>query len=319
MSDLSLHRHEARTWFVRLQDPEASEGDWLAFLDWIEAASGHREAYDEVERAWTEIESLPRNAAPLVRPVAANDDGARAGRRSRRWLAPLAAAAAVLAVTAGVWPMLSAPDMVAYQTGDSAETVTLADGSTVWLNRQSRIETRIGGKRRDVVLENGEAAFDVIHDVDRPFTVKAGERRVAVLGTAFDVIHQGPRFVVQVTRGAVAVTPAGGSHQVRLTVGQRLRQSGAGEIDLTSVDPEATSSRRDGVLVYRDASLGEVVDDLSLYMNKPVIADEATRNLRFSGVLRADDEVAVLEQLEAFAPVRIDRTSTEARVSVRVD
>ena len=71
-------------------------------------------------------------------------------------------------------------------TGES-RTVTLADGSQVNLSGGSAIGVDITSEERRVRLLSGEAFFDVAHDAARPFTVEAGEARIVVLGTAFDV------------------------------------------------------------------------------------------------------------------------------------
>ena len=319
MTDDSQTREEARAWFIRLQEPTASEADWMEFIAWIEASSERRDAYDEVERTWVEAEALRDAEIRQARPIVANDAGPGVFSGSRRWALPAVAVAAAAVLVVAAWPTLMGPPVASYAAEDQARTVTLADGSTVWLNRHSAIEARVGTGRRDIILLQGEAAFDVTHDPARPFTVSAGDRSVHVLGTAFDVVHQGDRFMVQVARGSVAVTPAGRDDSVRLSVGQSLRQTGKGAVNLSTVRPQTVAARQDGILVYRDAVFGEVVDDLSLYISKPVIADHGARKLRFTGVLNADDEVTVLDQLEAFAPVRIERGPSEVRISSRTD
>lgn len=319
MTDRTQIMQEAVAWFARLRDLEASEADWLAFIDWIEADPERRLAYDTVELAWVDAdEDSPEDRFEDVpgRLKPANDDRPVRGAR-RRWMYGVAATAACAVLALGVWTQTMRPQVERHATGDKAETITLADGSEVWLNRHTTLEARIGRRQRDILLGGGEAAFDVTHDAARPFIVHAGDRNVRVLGTAFDVIHQGERFVVQVERGRVAVTPSGAAQPTPLSAGQSLRQSGRGAVSVATEDPEAIGVRRDGILVYHEARLADVVDDLSLYLDKTVIADDAARELRFSGVLKADDEVTVLGQLEAFAPVRIVRASNEVRITAR--
>lgn len=72
-------------------------------------------------------------------------------------------------------------------SGATAEVV-LADGTTVWLNADSRLvyPDRFTGNTREVTLE-GEAYFKVSHDARHPFIVKAGQLSTRVLGTEFNV------------------------------------------------------------------------------------------------------------------------------------
>ncbi|MFW6370779.1 MAG: FecR family protein [Bacteroidota bacterium] len=66
--------------------------------------------------------------------------------------------------------------------------VILPDGSTVALNSNSRLEysKKFDEKVREVTV-TGEAFFDVAPDPDRPFIINAGDARVKVLGTSFNV------------------------------------------------------------------------------------------------------------------------------------
>jgi ferric-dicitrate binding protein FerR (iron transport regulator) len=88
------------------------------------------------------------------------------------------------------------------------KTITLPDGSTVWLNSGSTIKfPERFGKIREVQLVNGEAYFDVKHDSASPFIVNYGHLHAQVLGTAFNVkFYKNISDVrLTVTRGCVAV------------------------------------------------------------------------------------------------------------------
>ncbi len=68
-------------------------------------------------------------------------------------------------------------------------TVTLADGTKVMLNSGSllRYQENFPSDKREVFLE-GEAFFEVYHDPERPFTVKAGDVSTTALGTSFNIM-----------------------------------------------------------------------------------------------------------------------------------
>ncbi|HZI68066.1 MAG TPA: FecR domain-containing protein [Hanamia sp.] len=72
---------------------------------------------------------------------------------------------------------------------DSPTTITLQDGSKVWLNSGSTLNCApdFGKKYREVKL-SGEAYFEVTHNAEKPFIVEAGSfMKVKVLGTTFNV------------------------------------------------------------------------------------------------------------------------------------
>jgi transmembrane sensor len=159
----------------------------------------------------------------------------------------------------------------------------------------------LGRRDREVVLDEGQAVFDVAHDAARPFRIAAGDRTIRVVGTQFDVRRRDGRLAVTVARGAVEVLPsAGASGQAfRLSPGQRLEHlDGAPGAELTTAPPEEAFSWRSGRLVYRDQPLSAVVADLNAQFAKPIrIADPALAATPISGVLILDDEDAVVRRL----------------------
>jgi len=67
--------------------------------------------------------------------------------------------------------------------------VTLADGTNIYLNAQSKVEypTNFNDTIRVVTLLQGEAYFDVAHDEKKPFIVKTNNYDIRVKGTQFNI------------------------------------------------------------------------------------------------------------------------------------
>ncbi len=90
----------------------------------------------------------------------------------------------------------------------SKSTLLLPDGSKVVINSASRLvyDKHFGENTRDVYLE-GEAYFDVIKNVGRPFIVHTETMDIKVLGTAFNVRAYKNEINTEATlvRGAVDV------------------------------------------------------------------------------------------------------------------
>lgn len=320
MTLLPSTHDQALHWFARLRDDDALESDWLAFQDWLEGDDAHRHAYDALERMWVDLE-------PGVGADAANDDApvpldaAQPVQRRfarRPWLFPSVAAAAVVVLTVGLWPLLDqTPAAQVYRTETAPRTLTLADGSVIHMNRRSELSVRMARNERSVTLADGEAAFDVAHDPARPFVISAGHHDVRVLGTAFNVLNHDDRFAVSVDRGVVAVSSTTDRKAVRLTAGQKIDQIGAADPVRSRVDPGDASTWRQGILIYRDAALTTVADDLSRYFDKPVTVAPSARSLHFTGALQVGDEAGMLGQLQDFVPIAVARTPHEVRMAAR--
>jgi transmembrane sensor len=134
-----------------------------------------------------------------------------------RWRV-LAAAASLLTVICGLWSMRGHKQhdnkvLVSEITTrhGSRSTVTLPDGSIVYLNVSSKLTYDYGQEdSRQVILE-GEAFFDVLKDEQRPFIIHTKKMDITVLGTTFNVrAYEGDKTVeTSLIQGKVEVTIKG--------------------------------------------------------------------------------------------------------------
>src|SRR5262249_33751548 len=144
------------------------------------------------------------NIVPLREAhVAATEIPTQSPRRLRRTLA-----ASILLTALGVlaWYGYDTHIRNVYTTGIGEQhRITLADGSIVELNAQSKIRVRYKDRRRDVELLDGQALFQVAHDTTRPFIVHTDSTNIRAVGTQFDVYRKSTGTVVTVLEGTVAV------------------------------------------------------------------------------------------------------------------
>lgn len=110
----------------------------------------------------------------------------------RRLFRPWMAAAAILLLAiAFIWLLKttnnSEQDFNTVTTRPGSRSkLQLPDGTTVWLNSDSRLSYKVTNTTREVQL-TGEAYFDVAKDKAHPFHVHTTTVDILVLGTAFDV------------------------------------------------------------------------------------------------------------------------------------
>lgn len=294
-------REAAAEWVVRLASREVSEAEALAFDAWLSDSDGNRAAYDAALGVWMAYGV----DAPAVLEGLSTDrrERPRWGLRPRSAAIAAMGAAAAAAAVAAILPALapaSPAQTYATQAGEH-RSVTLADGTRIDLNAATRLTVAYRRRERDVTLAEGEAAFDVTHDLRRPFVIAAGDRAVRVVGTEFDVRRRAGQLSVSVARGAVEVLPRGDAtgEAFRLHPGQRLDHAeGGGEARIALIAPDEALSWRSGRLVYRGEPLAQVVADLNAQFRNPIrIADPALAAEPISGVLVLDDESAVVRRL----------------------
>ena len=350
-------RREAAEWFVIIraeQDPKAeSIQDWLR---WMDRHDGHRAAFDAVVQAWhvRTIEAAP--AMPSPEELAVDEyDGDRpidewldeqrgvdiapaesvipVTRKPRVPIRVWLAAACVLAAVSLVLTMNghldwrgSRADEFVTHTAEQMD-MTLPDHSHVWLGPQSRLIVAFDEKRRDIQLTNGEAFFAVKKDHSRPFTVRSTGGDIVAIGTAFNVRAVDEHVTVAVSEGVVAVTPKKedsmrGSASVRVASGQQLTFTAQQPIEASAIVRSAAPGERarwrDGVLVYRNEPLRDVVNDMVRHTDKRIeIADAAVGNLRYSGVVYHDAVEEWISALPESFPVTIESDGTRKIIKVR--
>ena len=149
-------------------------------------------------------------------------------------------------------------------------TIILPDGTTVKLNSDSRISyPEIFDSLQRVVQLSGEAYFEVVEDVAKPFSVVAGELKTTALGTAFNVQawQDDDQIQVALTEGKVKVQSVNGLNQednYYLDPGQMITHIvNSEEFNIAAFDPLQELGWKDGIIVFRQASMQEFIEKLS--------------------------------------------------------
>ena len=149
-------------------------------------------------------------------------------------------------------------------------TLTLADGSRLWLNSGSVLEfpAQFNSKRRDIRLTAGEMYIDVAKD-SRPFYVSSIKFNTKVYGTSFNfsAYVDSPHFLVLVN-GSVSLKSTNGDDGELMVLPNELAiYSDNGKFDKSSVDVEQYITWKDGFLSFNKAQMSEVLQKLGRYYN----------------------------------------------------
>jgi transmembrane sensor len=312
--------HTVEAWLVRMGRPEVSARDLKAFEAWLDADPARLADYQALKTTRREARTLKATLTGELAAIPARPR--KATPRSRNLLigGPILAALCVAVAGVALWPRL-APDPMTGATTYAAATgeirdVVLADGSHVTLDTGSTIRVAMANDARRVVLDRGQAYFEVQHDTARPFRVGVGDRQVVVTGTRFVTTLSGDAASVALLQGSVSLTfGAGQTLKMKPGDGVSYRVNETGQ-SWRQVDPVETAPWRERRLVFRDAPVSEVVAQLSRYTPVRLVADPALAKVRVTAVFPLDGQDSVVERIDRLLPVAITASGPQT-VTVR--
>lgn len=292
-------------WYVRLQDPIASEADCKAFFRWLSESPAHQQAYTDVQNLWGELEQ----PAQILRDSLA----AQPQPRSLRRTLALPALAACLMLGMAALLGWQDPGMLQRWQADYATSpgqqasFVLADGSRVFLDSDSALNfSSDEANRRNAELLRGRAWFDVEPDASRPFSVRHGALSIEVLGTSFDVASYGEYFSVAVEHGRVRVNwDEQRLLQQDLTTGDQLSFSPGQSAQVTTFNADLIGVWRQGMYVFDQVPLRHVARLLERNLSGRILVAHDIAELPVTGVFRQSDPAAMLNGLTASMELRI--------------
>lgn len=331
---------------ARFYAGESTPGESAAVRGWLQAHPAEAAALSSLGDA---TGSLSRATPPnldvegALRRVAERRDAAdvvpldphRTARRTQPAESParpwrryaLLAAAAVVLVVGGrlFWHSVRG---AGYTTPSDAEartfatnvgqrdSVRLPDGTRVVLAPETRLTIAAGYGRnvREVGLI-GEAYFDVPHDTERPFFVRAGRAAIRDLGTTFTVRATGEQVRVAVTSGSVSLAPVLGDSAVLVV----LRPGDAGTLgadDRARVErggaAETDTAWTRGRLVFREAPVATVRAELRRWYGIDLQLDSSFASRHLSMTFDGESADRVLEVIALSLGAEVSRQGNTA-------
>ena len=155
--------------------------------------------------------------------------------------------------------------------------ISLYDGTKVWLNSGTKFRYPVLFSRntRDVSIE-GEAYFHVATDSKHPFVVSAGQLKVEVLGTSFNVCAypEDNEFSTTLDEGSVNAINTTTGKDVKLNPGEQVilnRETNV--LKRLKVDTELFTSWKDNLLKFEDAPFEEVIKKMERWYDVKITVD----------------------------------------------
>lgn len=292
---------QARAWVSLLLSGTATHGDAEALKTWRAADLSHEAAFVRAAR----VHGLFRRAAAEASmQVGAAAPPMRAGMAvSRRWIV-----GGALAASAAGAAYLSVGDRLGGSTGD----FVTAKGQTLMISPAPGVSVEMITLTRIALRPQvGDGAFEVLEG-EAVVAVSDRAAPLVILAHGGETLSNGGRLALRCLSGGVRVSCLQGAARVRLggrTVEAQALHSIAydrrGLQPATPFDMAAVASWRQGLLVFRNERLGDVIDEINRYRDgRIVVANPNLRNRRVNGVFHTRQIDQVVDQLRLAYGVR---------------
>lgn len=294
--------HEAAAWVARMDSEQWTDLDEAELQAWFRGDPKRAMVFFQTQASWTALDDAMADR-DYRRPWL----GFRRSMVDRRAL--LAGFVATAASLAGGFIWTHSARIYRTERGE-IRRVPLADGSVAIINTMSQIGVRLAGTRRDILIEEGEAWFEVAKDASRPFVVSAGGLRAQAVGTAFSVRKREGGADVIVTEGTVDVWASDTEGvQVRLTAGEAaFVANDAGVKVITGAEAsDSLLAWREGKIRLVGEPMAEAVREFNRYNERQiVILEPAIAGELFDGLFHIDDPEGFAIAVKASLNVEVD-------------
>ncbi len=296
-------REQALAWLRRLTGGEATSADLVALNRWREVSPDHRRAFAEAALLWETLGDAAVAALACNPAVDFSDRPAFPGRRAFIFgggaLSASLAGLAAVRPPLGLWPSLSEWKADYRTRRGERRKVVLAAAAQVELNTQTSIGLHPAtAEGASMELIAGEAVVAVAASAS-DVVVLAGSGRTGARQGTFNIRKEGDAVCVTCLDGEVEVRTRHAS--VSLQGGQQVSYGTAGLDGPVSTDPEVVAAWRQGLLVFREASLDRLVDEVNRYRpGKIVLLDPHLAQRRVVATFRLDridDAITFVQQV----------------------
>lgn len=259
---------------IKYLDNNISEAEEQILLDWIKSSDENREIFLTCKKIYALGKiHFYSNSNQLNTALESFHNRTNAFKitRTRQLIKSISKYAAVfaflIAISAGLFYIFKTKPAkyttLLVEKNDPVRTITLADGTKVWVNSLTSFSypEEFKGKERVVTL-NGEAFFEVKTDLLRPFIVKTNGMQVRVHGTTFNINTNNTDGTIKTTlvSGSVAISDNKGADLVTLVPGQlAVFNKTNKEISLNNVNTDLYTSWHKGLYIFYKSGLEDIV------------------------------------------------------------
>jgi transmembrane sensor len=198
--------------------------------------------------------------------------------------------------------------------------VIMPDGTMAFLNSGTilKYDNSFGKRNRNVELV-GEAYFEVSHNKDLPFIIRANEVEIEVVGTKFNVMAYPDEEYIEttVTEGKVNVRETTGTSSLFLTANQRATYHKSTKLlALKDIRTEPSISWKDNVLSFDNENFEDVIKKLERWYNVSIVVEgKDSLEDRFTLTIRHESLKEVLDLINRTTPFNYSINEDKVKIT----
>jgi len=293
-----------------------TEEEQVQLDGWLAASLEHEVAYWRLDAAWNRTERL----AALRRPP--EDDEVAERRLSPALLRMVAATVVIAVLGAGLflWNANANSTKIYTTPVGGRETIALADGSSIDLNTDTVVRFEDTRNRRTVLLEKGEAFFQVKHDNARPFVVMANGHQITDIGTKFSVNNAAGRVEVAVMEGRAKLETVSQGPKVEpaVLIPGDVAVATADSISVvrkSSGDLTNALGWRRGVLIFDRTPLRDVAMQFNRYNSTELVVADVAGRMKIDGTFPANNVQDFVQLVHGVLGLRVETQGNRILIS----
>ena len=255
----------------------ATEEELNELHGWIDQDETHKQEFADACRLWYSLQSSKYNADKAFEQFT-EKTSCKSKTVTVSFWKRVAAVAAVIILAVGsfaLYNLLQVDTITVTNNELATRTVSLPDGSTIYLRKDASITyPKVFKKNKRTVTTSGNMFCEIFHNDSAPFILTNNKIEVKVLGTSFQVKNDNQTYVV-VETGKVQVSTD--NQSVTITKGERT--------DLLNNKLETSKntdlnlfSWKTGILQFQDADLQNIFYDLSRHYNCTFRTDKENKH-----------------------------------------
>ncbi len=319
---------------VKLLSGSISEQERILLNNWRKQNPKNNKLFEEYAKTW-ELSNINKDIAEIdieaewntlknniTENVVSLNPKQNKKISSLQYFIRIAAVFIILAVSiTSVYYFFNQGSQKDYLSVNGPNEVSLSDGSQISLNHNTELKypKKFAKDKRLVILENGEAYFDVAHNKEKPFIINTGEIVIEVIGTSFNVstLPESNEIVVIVNSGKVAVYRKNNENdKIILQSGEKgtfIKEEK--RLEKTENVDENYKSWKTKKLVFKNKKLKSIVKTINKIYQSNIIINDEIKDCRYTSTFDNLSLDAILTILQSTFDLKIDKKEDAIEIS----